>query len=290
VSLDAALAPALGSRACPPLPTTTEDAFLLPPWPSLSSAPPPPRPRAIPVLLLAHEGLVKTTRFSGPKYVGDPLNAVRIFNEKEVDEIVLLDIEATPQERSPRFDLIAEIAQECFMPLAYGGGVRTLGDIERLVSIGVEKVALNSALFEAPGLLAEAARQFGSSTLVASIDVRHQILGGLSVWTHGGRRNTRQSPASVARRLESEGAGELLLNSIDRDGTMKGYDLDLVRSVSGSVGLPVIACGGAGSVSDLLGVLDAKASAAAAGSLFVFHGKHRAVLISYPDANALRRS
>jgi cyclase len=241
------------------------------------------------VLLLTRDGLVKTTRFSRPTYVGDPLNAVRIFNEKEVDELVVLDIEATLEDRGPRFELVAQIAQECFMPLCYGGGVRSLADIDRLVALGVEKVALNTALVGCPGLLQTAARQFGSSTLVASLDVRRPRWRKPTIVSNAGRRDANRDPSTFARQVEGEGAGEILLNSIDRDGTMSGYDLDLVRAVSHSVSIPVVACGGAASTSSLLEALAAGASAAAAGSLFVFHGRHRAVLINYPDINALRR-
>jgi len=238
--------------------------------------------RVIPVLLLAEDGLVKTERFKAPVYVGDPINAIRIFNEKEVDEIVVLDIRATPGRRGPDFDRIRELAGECFMPLCYGGGVRTLDDVARLVAVGVEKVAVNSRIVEEPGFMREAADRFGSSTLVASIDVKKGLFGRTTVRSAGGRRDSKRDPVEFAREMEAMGAGEILLNSIDRDGTFSGYDLDLVRRVSDAVSIPVVACGGAGSLADLHRAIGAHASAAAAGSLFVFQGPHRAVLISYP--------
>lgn len=246
-------------------------------------------PRVIPILLLADDGLVKTVRFRAPIYVGDPINAVRIFNEKEVDELILLDIVATTQGRSPRFDLLEKVARECFMPLCYGGGIHSIEDADRLVSLGVEKLSINTQAAQTPEFVEAAAARFGSSSIVVSIDVRKGLFGQSNVWSHGGKVNTKRAPVDFARDMERRGVGEILLNSIDRDGSMLGYELDLIRSVSGSVGVPVIAAGGCGSVSDLFRALDAGASAAAAGSLFVFHGKHRAVLISYPSADELRR-
>ncbi len=243
--------------------------------------------RVIPVLLLAEDGLVKTVRYKTPTYVGDPINAVRIFNEKEVDEIFVLDIRATPEGRGPDFERIRELAGECFMPLGYGGGVRTLGDIDRLIAVGVEKVAVNSRAVEEPGFMKEAADRFGSSTLVASIDVKTGFFGRTTVWSAGGKRDSKRDPAEFAKTMEGMGAGEILLNSIDRDGTFSGYDLDLIRRVADAASVPVVACGGAGSLGDLHRAIGAHASAAAAGSLFVFQGPHRAVLISYPSPNDL---
>jgi cyclase len=243
--------------------------------------------RAIPVLLLGEAGLVKTTRFRSPVYVGDPINAVRIFNEKEVDEIVLLDICATPEGRPPQFDKVRQIAGECFMPLCYGGGVGSLEDVEKLVGSGVEKVSINSRAVDDPAFVRAAADRFASSTIVVSIDVRQGWWGRKSVWTRGGRHGSGRDPIAFAKQMEDLGAGELLLTSIDRDGTMRGYDLDLIRAVADAVTVPVVACGGAGSVQDLHRAIGAHASASAAGSLFVFHGRHRAVLISYPAPDEL---
>ncbi|MGI8402137.1 MAG: AglZ/HisF2 family acetamidino modification protein [Gemmatimonadaceae bacterium] len=246
------------------------------------------RPRVIPCLLLRNQGLVKTVRFKNPTYIGDPTNAVRIFNDKEVDELAFLDITAARDKREPQFELLARMASECFMPLSYGGGVRTIQTMRKLFALGIEKIAVNTAAVERPGFVREAADFFGSSSVVVSIDARKRRLGGYEVVTLGGQRKTGLDPARFAATMEREGAGEVLLNSVDRDGTMTGYDLDLTRMVSSAVGIPVIACGGAGSLEDLGKVIsEGGASAAAAGSLFVFHGPHRAVLITYPSQTQL---
>jgi imidazole glycerol-phosphate synthase subunit HisF len=247
------------------------------------------RARIIPVLLLKDGGLVKTVRFKGSTYLGDPINIVKIFNDKEVDELVLLDISASAERRRPPFDFLAQVTTECFMPLCYGGGVRTLDDVRTLVALGVEKIALNSYAVQRPEFLREAADLVGSSSVVASIDVRRKFFGGYEVVTFGGRQATGLDPVTFAQEAERHGAGELLLNSVDRDGTMRGYDLDLVRRVTSAVGIPVVACGGAGSVADLAAVVrTAGASAAAAGSMFVFQGRHRAVLVNTPGEPELR--
>lgn len=239
--------------------------------------------RVIPCLLLRHSGLVKTVQFRDPVYLGDPINIVRIFNEKEADELILLDTTATLEGRSPAFGIVEKLAGECFMPLCYGGGVRSTDDMKRLFQLGVEKVALNSMAVERPELVRTAADLFGSQSVVVSIDVRRRPFGRYEVCSRGGTQAGGRDPAEFATAMEREGAGELLVTSIDRDGTMQGYDLDLLRHVTGAVGLPVIACGGAGRLEHLVAaVRDGGASAAAAGSLFVFQGKHRAVLISYP--------
>jgi cyclase len=245
--------------------------------------------RVIPCLLLRNQGLVKTVKFRDPKYLGDPINVVRIFNDKEVDELVLLDITATPEGREPQFEYIAMLATECFMPLCYGGGVRTVEQVKRLCGLGVEKVAVNSYAVEHPEFVTAAADVVGSSSVIVSIDVKRDFWGRYRVYTHRGRVATGLNPADHAVEMERRGAGEILLNSIDRDGTMQGYDLDLIRAVAGRVGVPVVACGGAGSVEHLAqAVRDAGAAAAGAGSMFVFTGPHRAVLISYPPPERLR--
>ncbi|MBA6109359.1 imidazole glycerol phosphate synthase subunit HisF [Pseudomonas asiatica] len=244
------------------------------------------RKRVIPCLLLKDRGLVKTVKFKDPKYVGDPINAIRIFNEKEVDELVLLDISATAARRDPDFELLAEIASECFMPICYGGGITKLEHAHRLFALGVEKVSINSASRENFRLIAAVAEIYGSQSVVASIDCKKGFFGGYSVFTHNGTQDTKRTPLEFARALEQAGAGEIFLNAIDRDGTQKGYDLSLIADVVNGVHIPVVACGGAGSVMDLNSVFDhCPVSAVSAGSLFVFHGKHRAVLISYPDIN-----
>jgi imidazole glycerol-phosphate synthase subunit HisF len=246
------------------------------------------RHRVIPALLLSGRGLVKTTKFAKPQYVGDPINAVRIFNDKEVDELLFLDINATRESRGPQFDVIEDVARECFMPFAYGGGVRDRETMAKLFALGVEKIALNSAAAQSPKLVEEAATAFGSQSVIVSIDVKKRFLSGYEVFSHAGTRGTGLAPAEHAKRMAQCGAGEILINSIDRDGTMAGYDIELVRSVAQAVDVPVIACGGAGKLSDFAAaVKDGGASAVAAGSMFVFQGRHRAVLITYPDYREL---
>jgi imidazole glycerol-phosphate synthase subunit HisF len=245
--------------------------------------------RVIPCLLLKEGGLVKTTRFARPRYVGDPINAIRIFNEKCVDELVFLDIDASRAGREPDYDLIGRIAGECFMPLCYGGGIRSLEQARRIVALGVEKIALNSTAIDRPALVAELSRELGSSSVVAAIDVKRDWLGRERVYHPGRRRVTRLDPVAHARTLVEAGAGEVFLNSVDRDGRYVGFDTDLIRRVTAAVNVPVIACGGAAGLDDMRGAFDAGASAAAAGSLFVFYGPHRAVLINYPDYAAVRR-
>jgi cyclase len=229
----------------------------------------------IPVVTLDGESMVKTMRFADPKYLGDPRNALRIFNTKQVDELVVLDITASAQGRSPDLELVRELAGECFMPLAYGGGVTTVAEVEDLFRAGVEKVVINTSLIAEPELAAKAASEFGSQSIVASIDVRRRRRGRLDLATGG-------DPVAWAAELADRGVGEILLTAIDRDGTAEGYDLDLIRTVSAAVSVPVVACGGAGSLADLAAALEAGASGAAAGRMFVTHGKHRASLVSYP--------
>ena len=243
------------------------------------------RPRVIPVLLVRNGGLTKTVRFRPGPYVGDPLNTVRIFNEKEVDEIVVLDIDATAQNREPDYELIRNLAAECRMPLCYGGGVKTAEQVRRIVELGVEKVAMGSAAVENGEVLAEMAEQVGRQSVVAVMDVRKKglLTGHYEVFTCNGTKATGMSPVDFARKAEALGAGEILVNSIDRDGEMKGYDLELARQVREAVALPMTVLGGAGSLKDIAALFHAFGIVgAAAGSLFVFRGKYRAVLISYP--------
>ena len=247
--------------------------------------------RVIPCLLLRNQGLVKTVKFKDPKYVGDPINAVRIFNDKEVDELLFLDITATVDRRTPRYKIISEIASECFMPLAYGGGIRSIEDIRQVLAVGVEKVCINTHAVDDPEFIRTAADIFGSQSIVVSIDVKKTLFGKYEVFTNSGSKASNLDPLSHAVRMEQMGAGEIFLNSIDRDGTMTGYDLELTRRVTAAVGIPVIACGGAGTVAHFRdAVKQGGASAVSAGSMFVFHGKHRAVLISYPDQAELRQA
>jgi cyclase len=244
--------------------------------------------RVIPCLLLSNGGLVKTRKFKNPVYVGDPINAIRIFNDKEVDELVLLDIKASLEKRGPNFDLLREIASECFMPLAYGGGVTSIDQIRTLLRLGIEKVILNTALVRDPNFLQEAVAIFGSQAITASIDVRRKIFGRHEVMTLAGTQATGLGPVEAAQMAEKLGVGEILLTSIEAEGSFEGYDIELLSIVSQSVNVPVIASGGAASLEDFrTAVLIGHASAVAAGSMFVFYGRHRAVLITYPEYQEL---
>ena len=245
--------------------------------------------RVIPCLLLRNLGLVKTVQFKNPTYLGDPINIVKIFNEKEVDELVFLDITATPDGKPPAFEKLKEISDECFMPLGYGGGIRKIDDIQRILTSGVEKVIINTHAATTPSFIEEAAKLAGSQSIVVSIDVKKSFFGKYEVYTHGGRKKTPLDPVEHAVHMQDMGAGEILVNSIDRDGTMKGYDVELIKKISSAVSVPVIACGGAARVDDFVqAVKVGGASAVAAGSMFVFQGKHRAVLISYPSYDELK--
>jgi cyclase len=247
--------------------------------------------RVIPCLLLKGQGLVKTVKFKNPKYVGDPINAVKIFNDKEVDELIFLDIEATVEGRRPPMKLISEIASECFMPLSYGGGLRDLDDIRTVFNLGVEKVIINSYAIENPDFVREASRHYGSQSIVIAIDVRKNLSEKYEVFAQGGKKKTNLHLTEHARKMEKMGAGEIFLNSVDRDGLMEGYDIEMIKRVTEAVSIPVIACGGAGKVSDFgEAVIRGGASAVAAGSMFVFHGKHRAVLITYPSIQELEKA
>lgn len=244
--------------------------------------------RVVPVLLL-HEGLlVKTERFKKPRYVGDPVNAVRIFNEKEVDELVVLDMDPCRTGASMRLGLLEELASEAFMPVAYGGGVDTLDKARAVVNLGIEKVVINSAWATSPELVTRIASVLGSQAVVGGVDVARKRRVKMAM-THGGRRSSGMSALEAARSLVAQGVGEIFLNNIDRDGTMSGFDLESIVQVSEAVPVPVLACGGAGNLVHLEEGLRAGASAVAAGSMFVFHGKHRAVLITYPSRGDISR-
>lgn len=239
--------------------------------------------RIMPALLFDGQGLVKTVRFRNPTYIGDPINAIRIYNEKEVDELVLLDIKASREKRRPRFDFIRECASECFMPFSYGGGVRSLDDFARLYRLGVEKVIVNTLCLTNPSAVREATGHYGSTSVVGSVDHRKSLFGSQKVYSRSGGR-TRRSVVDHCRYLAEElGVGELLLYSVDRDGTWSGYDLQTVRAVADAVQVPLIACGGAGSVSDLRQVLfQTPANGAALGSMAVYQKKGMGVLINFP--------
>lgn len=242
------------------------------------------RPRIIPCLLVSDGGLVKTQHFKDPKYVGDPINAVKIFNEKEADELTVLDIDATVQGRGPDFAMIEHLAVECRMPLCYGGGVTTREQAKRIIGLGVEKVAISAAAVDSPALITQIADEIGSQSVVVVLDVKKPMFGREpDVYTHNGRKKARRPLAELVREAEERGAGELVINSIDRDGMMKGYDLDLAARIRGMTRLPVTILGGAGSLDDIGSLVDrCGIVGAAAGSLFVFKGTYRAVLINYP--------
>jgi len=243
--------------------------------------------RVIPTLLLRDSGLVKGSKFKDHKYVGDPVNAVRIFNTKEVDELVFLDISATLARRKPNYGLLADIASQAFMPFGYGGGLACIADIETLFKIGVEKAILNTAAVHNLGFVHDASRVAGAQSIVVSMDVRKSLLGKYHVYTNSGQVNTKLDPIELAKRMEDAGAGEIILTSIDKEGTGSGYDLELIRKVASAVGVPVVASGGAGCLQHLKEAAQSGASAVAAGNMFTFHGKHKAVLITYPEYSAL---
>ncbi|WP_457592967.1 AglZ/HisF2 family acetamidino modification protein [Hydrogenimonas sp.] len=246
--------------------------------------------RVIPVLLLHNKGLVKTVRFKEPKYVGDPINAIKIFNEKEVDELIFLDIDASKEGRDPDYDLIARFASECFMPVCYGGGIRNIEQIRNIFSLGIEKVSLNHSAIEDRDLIKEASAQFGAQSIIVAIDVKKNFFGKYQIYDHVSGKTRKEDMISYIKEVAELGAGELLINDVDRDGTQKGYDLQLLKSVSEAVAIPVIACGGAGSLEDFkLAKQEGGISAVAAGSFFVFHGRHRAVLITYPKYEELEK-
>jgi imidazole glycerol-phosphate synthase subunit HisF len=242
------------------------------------------RPRIIPCLLVHEGGLVKTTRFKDPKYVGDPINAVKIFNEKEADELMVIDIDATANGSEPNFRLIAQFAAECRMPLCYGGGVKTVKQAKRIIGLGVEKVAISSAAIENPSLITAIADEIGSQSVVVVLDVKKRLLGkDDEIWTHNGKKSTGKSALQFAIEAQALGAGEIVLNSIDNDGQMKGYDLTLASKLRQAIRMPMTVLGGAGSLADIGRLIDTcGVIGASAGSLFVFKGAYRAVLISYP--------
>lgn len=244
--------------------------------------------RVIPALLLRDNALVKTIKFSKPSYIGDPINTVRIFNELEVDELVFLDIEATMQKRRPNVRILREIANECFMPLSYGGGLQDFDTASEIFGIGFEKVVLNTACHTHPEVINQIAQHFGNQAVVASVDVKKNFWGNYEVWTHSGTKNTKKNPVNWSRQLEEMGVGEILLTSIDKEGTWSGFDVELTRKVSEAVSIPVIAHGGAGSLDHISKVVhDGKASAVALGSMVVYQQKGMGVLVNFPEKSEL---
>jgi imidazole glycerol-phosphate synthase subunit HisF len=242
------------------------------------------RPRIIPVLLLKNLALVKSIQFKSHKYIGDPINAVRIFNDMKADELVLLDIEASKKDRLISLDFVKNVGEEAYMPFAVGGGIKSLEDIKAVLGAGAEKVVINTEAARNPEFIKEASEAFGSSAIVVCIDVKKRIFRGQRTWILGGSRPTAFTPVEFARLMEKNGAGELIIQSIDRDGTMEGYDIELINSISTSVSIPIVALGGAGKEEHLVEAYrQGHASALAAGSLFVYQSKKRGVLINYPD-------
>lgn len=244
--------------------------------------------RAIPCLLLENSALVKTINFKNVNYIGDPLNAIQIYNNLEVDELILLDITATNENRKPPFDVFSQVASECFMPFACGGGIKNVEDIKKIFNLGAEKVIICTQAVENPSLIKEASDLFGSQSIIVSIDVKKNRVGKYEVYIKSGTKPTGLDPVEFAVKMEQMGAGEIFLNSIDRDGMMTGYDTELIKMVSGVINIPLIACGGAGKIEDLGIATKAGASAAAAGSLFVYQGPNRAVLINFPSRDELQ--
>jgi cyclase len=241
------------------------------------------RPRIIPSLLIHDNGLVKTVNFKNPKYVGDPINAVKIFNEKAVDELAIFDIDATVLGKEPNYSLIERLASQSMMPLCYGGGVKTLEQAQRIFSLGIEKIALSSAVLLNPNLITEISDRVGAQSVIVVLDVKKKLLGGYEVYTHNGKKATGINPFKFVEDAQRLGAGEIVINSIDNDGVMKGYNLDLIAKVREKISLPMTVLGGAGSLNDIESVINIHGViGVAAGSLFVFKGPYKAVLINYP--------
>jgi len=242
-------------------------------------------PRVIPSLLLSRKGLVKTVQFKNPKYIGDPINVVRIFSEKEVHELVFLSIDGVIP-----YDLLKQIASECYFPFSYGGGIRTIYDVSRIMNMGIEKVIFNSGVYYDPSLVSQSSHKYGSQSVVVSIDVRKKWTirkNKREVYIQGGKRGIGIDPVTYAKFVENVGAGEIFLNCIERDGVMKGYDTELISMVSNAVHIPVVSCGGAGTLEHLQEGILAGASAVSAGSMFVYHGPLKGVLINYPSRTVL---
>lgn len=246
------------------------------------------RYRIIPCLLLQGKSLVKTVKFKNPQYIGDPINTVRIFNQMEVDELILLDIGATKLGTQPQFELIEDIASECFMPICYGGGIRDIESMQRIYRSGVEKIAINTYALEHPEFIKIASEIFGSQSLILSVDVKKNLFGKYEIYYQGHNTFYKRDLYNYILEAEKFGVGEILLTSVDRDGTWEGYDLSLIKSVSEKISVPLIAAGGAGKLTDFYdATVKAGASAVAAGSMFVYQGKNLGVLINYPSAKEL---
>lgn len=242
------------------------------------------KPRVIPVLLLSGRTLVKSRQFKDNRYIGDPINAVRLFNDLKADELAFLDILATKENRGPSLELVKNIGEQANMPFAVGGGIKSIEDIRAVIGAGAEKAVINTAAVEDPEFIRLASDAFGTSTIVVCMDVKKDPSGEERVWTRNGLKPSEYGPVEFARLMEAQGAGELIVQSIERDGMMKGYDVDLIRRVSAAVTIPVISLGGAGSLEHMKeAYAEGRASALAAGSMFVFQGSKFGVLINYPD-------
>jgi imidazole glycerol-phosphate synthase subunit HisF len=248
------------------------------------------RSRLIPTLLIEEGGLVKGSEFQKHKYVGDPINAVKLFNDKEVDELILFDISVTNKKSDPDYKMIQDIVSEAFMPIGYGGGVSSMTQVEKLFKIGIEKIVINSAAFHDPSLISQISKVIGSQSTVVSIDVRKSLFGKYEVFVNNGTKNTKISPIEYAQKMEKLGAGEIIVTSINKEGKGGGYDIGLLESVSSATSIPIVGSGGAGNLGDVLELnRNTSVAAAAAGSMFIFHGKHKAVLINYPEYGELER-
>ena len=244
------------------------------------------RPRIIPSLLVHDKGLVKTVKFKNPKYVGDPINAVKIFNEKEVDELAVFDIDATVLGREPDYGLIEKLANQSRMPICYGGGVKTVEQAQKIFGLGIEKIALSSSVINDPKLISKISERVGSQSVIVVLDIKKKLLGGYEIFTHNGKQSTGIDPVSFAVKAQGLGAGEIIINSIDKDGMMKGFDMNIISKIREVVTIPITVLGGAGNINDIKKVINKYGIiGVAAGSLFVFKGKYKAVLINYPDRN-----
>ena len=240
--------------------------------------------RVIPCLLLHKGGLYKTEKFKKPTYIGDPINAIKIFNEKEVDELMFLDIDASVENKEPNYKMIEDIASECFMPLCYGGGVKNIEQMKKIYALGVEKVSISSQAVINPNFIKEAAKIFGNQSVIVTIDIKKDFWGKKKVFINNGKKNAKLNPVDFIKQVESLGAGEIVINSCDNDGVMKGYDIELLKEIKLNTKVPVIALGGAGNLNHIKEVFEAtKVDAVACGSMFVYQGPLKGVLISYPS-------
>jgi len=246
--------------------------------------------RVIPCLLLHKGGLYKTEKFKNPTYIGDPINAIKIFNEKEVDELLFIDIDATLNNKEPNYKMIEDIASECFMPLCYGGGVKNIAQMQKIYALGVEKISLSSSAVLNPLLINEASSRFGNQSVIVTVDIKKDFWGKKKVFIHNGTKNTKLDPIEFILKIEKLGAGEIVINSVDNDGVMKGYDLELLKEIKSNTKVPIIALGGAGNLSHIQAAFEiSHVDAVACGSMFVYHGPLKGVLINYPPYQTLTK-